>query len=481
MRGEGTAPGPARAFCLWCILGMLALPAAAQYGGGVGSAQSPFLISTPRQLEFLGSRPDDWGSHFKLMADIDLKEYGPDEFPVIGTSEDGPFTGVFDGNHKTISNLRQFRDFGGYVGLFGLVEGLEARIENLTLADPNIASETGRYLGSLAGSLREGTVSNCHVRAGGVRGLSFAGGLVGKNDGGVIAGCTAAAVVQGMSRVGGLVGQSYYGLIERCRTTGEVLGPASSYWIGGLIGESREATVRSCRACCTVKGDLSVGGLIGENLTGTVDRCCAAGIVRGGTYAGGLLGLNSGGTVSDCYATADVKATIYVGGLAGCNGPDCHCIVYQPGTIVRCHATGAVWGVDAGGLIGLNDRSQTQASFWDIETTGRVESAGGDGRSTPEMGRSSMFLVAGWDFIGEQTNGTQDTWYMPSVGSYPRLTWELAAGDLNADGRVNLQDYSRLAAQWRQAGAVGSYTTPDGIADFDDLMSLADLWLAGGR
>ena len=53
----------------------------------------------------------------------------------------------------------------------------------------------------------------------------------------------------------------------------------------------------------------------------------------------------------------------------------------------------------------MNDRSQTQASFWDVETTGRTDSAGGDGKSTSEMGRLSMYLVAGWDFVGEKTNG----------------------------------------------------------------------------
>ena len=481
MRGERTAPAAARVLGVWCILGVLALPAAAQYGGGVGTVQSPFLIFTARQLDTLGARPDDWGKHFKLMADIDLKGYAPDAFHIIGTSEDGPFTGVFNGNFQTISNLRQTRDLGGYLGLFGLVEGRDARIENLMLADPNIASETGRYVGTLIGALGEGTVSNCHVRAGGVQGMNFIGGLVGKNDGGTIIGCTASAVVQGMSRLGGLIGQSYYGLIERCWSEGEVLGLESSYWVGGLIGESREATVKSCRARCTVKGDLSVGGLLGENLSGTVDRCCAAGTVRGGTYAGGLLGLNSGGTISDCYATADVKATIYVGGLAGCNGPDCHCIVYTPGTIVRCHATGYVWGVNAGGLVGINDRSQSQASFWDVETTGRTDSAGGDGKSTVEMGRVSTFASAGWDFIGEKTNGNQEIWYVPAAGAYPRLMWELAAGDFDADGRVNFRDFSRLAAQWRRGSAIGSYAAPDGVVDFDDVANLADVWLAGRK
>lgn len=474
MLGGSVWSGAAWRFCLWLILAVSALPAGAQYGGGIGTAESPFLVFSAEQLNAIGANPDHWSRHFRLMADIDLGAYGPADFHIIGTSDEGPFAGVFDGNHKTISNFRHRVDFGGSLGFFGMIEGVEARVENLTLVDPNVASETGRYIGAMAGSLSGGTMSNCHVRGGDVLGLSFVGGLVGRNDGGTIAYCTVSATVRGTSRVGGLLGQSYYGIIERCQTTGAVLGDSSSYWVGGLIGESRNAAVRDCRASCTVQGELNVGGLAGENLTGTVDRCCAAGVVRGGTYVGGLLGLNSGGIISDCYATADVKGTIYVGGLAGCNGPSCHCIVYEPGMIVRCYAVGPSWGVNSGGLVGMNDKSQTRASFWDVETTGRAESAGGDGRSTSEMGMLSTYFVAGWDFVAEKTNGTQGIWYLPAGGSYPRLAWELAAGDFDADGRVDFRDYSRLAAQWRQAGAAG-------LVDFEDLMDFANLWLAGRR
>lgn len=471
MLGVWSSAGRPATLTILLIVGMSALPAGAQYGGGAGTAANPYLIYTAQQLDSVGTRPDDWDKHFKLMADVDLQAYGPDEFRIIGTLDDGPFTGVFDGNHKRISKLRQTSDFGGYLGLFGIVEGQGARIENLTLGAPNIVNGMGRYLGSLVGSLEGGTVSNCHVRAGNVAGLSFVGGLVGRNDGGSILNCTVQVVVTGMSRVGGLVGQSYYGTIENCRAEGLMQGPEGSYWIGGLIGECREATVRRCRACCTVEGDLNIGGLLGENLSGTVESCCAGGVVRGGTYAGGLLGLNSGGTVSDCYSTADVKAIIYAGGLAGCNEPSCHCIVYVSGTIVRCYACGPVRGVDSGGLVGISDKSGAERSFWDKETTGCTKSDGGDGKDTSDMSRGSLYLNAGWDFVDEKANGAKDVWYLPVDGSYPRLVWELAEGDLNEDGRVDLRDFARLAVQWRQAG-------PAAYAGFDDLRSLAALWLS---
>lgn len=85
-----------------------------------------------------------------------------------------------------------------------------------------------------------------------------------------------------------------------------------------------------------------------------------------------------------------------------------------------------------------------------------------------------MYLAVGWDFVGEKANGSQDIWYLPAEGGPPRLVWELAQGDLNADGRVDFRDFGCLAAHWRRTSAAG-------FIGFDDLTSLADVWLAGRR
>ena len=61
-------------------------------------------------------------------------------------------------------------------------------------------------------------------------------------------------------------------------------------------------------------------------------------------------------------------------------------------------------------------------SFWDIGTSGQTESAGGTGLTTAEMQDIEIFLDAGWDFIDETDNGTDDTWFMPIVGP-PELTF----------------------------------------------------------
>jgi len=36
----------------------------------------------------------------------------------------------------------------------------------------------------------------------------------------------------------------------------------------------------------------------------------------------------------------------------------------------------------------------------------------------------TTFLEAGWDFVGETDNGTEDIWWIDEGKDYPRLWWE---------------------------------------------------------
>jgi hypothetical protein len=100
----------ARVFASWLVIGLYVLPAAARYGGGLGTAAQPYLIATAAQLNTMGTTPGDWDKCFKLTANLDMRDLGPAPFNPIGTIQDGVFTGVFDGNYKTISNLRLASD-----------------------------------------------------------------------------------------------------------------------------------------------------------------------------------------------------------------------------------------------------------------------------------------------------------------------------------------------------------------------------------
>ena len=62
--------------------------------------------------------------------------------------------------------------------------------------------------------------------------------------------------------------------------------------------------------------------------------------------------------------------------------------------------------------------------FWNTQTSGQAVSIGGTGKITAEMQTASTFLEAGWDFVGETDNGTDDIWWIDEGQGYPRLWWE---------------------------------------------------------
>ena len=98
------------------------------------------------------------GLTFKQTADIDM--YYVDNFTAIGNNSSQTFNGTFDGNGKTISNLKSTETSSSYQGLFGYLNG-GGTIENVTLKDANI---TGRqYVGGIVGRKHNGTVKNCKV------------------------------------------------------------------------------------------------------------------------------------------------------------------------------------------------------------------------------------------------------------------------------------------------------------------------------
>ena len=89
----------------------------------------------------------------------------------IGNENDN-FRGTFDGNYHTISNLVINVENGNYQGLFGYIE--KADIQNVKLNDININTTTGNFVGGIAGTIHEGTISRCGVD-GEIKGYQYVG------------------------------------------------------------------------------------------------------------------------------------------------------------------------------------------------------------------------------------------------------------------------------------------------------------------
>jgi hypothetical protein len=402
-----------------------------KYGGGTGEPNNPYLIYTAEQMNQIGLHEEGWDKHFMLMADIDLSAYTGAGFNLIGSYEsewnEKSFTGIFEGNGHVISGFSCDGDASSnrfFVGLFRSVDGVNAKIQNLRIIDPNIIGG-GIYIGALVGRLHNGTISNCVIETGRVvapEGDEI-GGIVGMNIQGLLSNCRAeGCVVQGRSRVGGLTGTNE-GTIQNCYSSGEISGKRM---IGGQVGGNFGSIINTySTSIVTGLGSMqfSTGGLVGLN-RGAIQASYATGDVTGMDDVGGLVGQNGDNSnITDSYATGHVSGRKRIGGFVGT------CI--QNNSLDKCYAAGSVSAEeDGGGLVGRSDNASIiSASFWDIETSGQTTSAGGQGRTTAEMQAASTFLNAGWDFIDETDDGTNDIWRILEGQDYPRLWWEEVSSD----------------------------------------------------
>jgi hypothetical protein len=507
-----------------------------KYAGGTGEPNDPYQIATAEDLILLGETPEDYDKHFILTADIDLDPnlpgrkifdkavIAPDTNDTKDYFEGVSFTGAFDGKSHVIGNLHiQGGDYMGYLGLFGQLDS-GAMVSNLGLEAVNV-NGTGDYLGGLVGqndgsiatSYCTGTVSG-HMYfgdyVGGLVGLNYGsiamsystgkvtgklnvGGLAGSNSGNITKSYTM-GTVSGDFQIGGLVGANGVGTITECYSTGTVSGDMG---VGGLVGNNWGETTMSY-STGTVTGDMAVGGFVGLNV-GIITTSFSTSIVTGNVETGGLVGQNGvniptrerQGTVSNCYSRGAVTGDWAVGGLVGAN---------RLGNVDMSYSTGLVTDTDsnsltppvppddpfdpiykgAGGLVGGNISNLTSC-FWDMETSGQTTSDGGAGKTTAEMQTAGTFLEAGWDFVDEIANGTEDIWSICDGTNYPRFVWQIAAGDFVCPDGITIDDFSFFMEHWLDDNCdlsngycQGTDLDQSGTVDINDLEILLEIWSA---
>ena len=77
---------------LLIILCILVLPAKGQPWSGSGTEGDPYLIEDADDMQAIGADWSYWGAHFKLTNDINLAGFTGNQFNIIGTGWDYPFT-----------------------------------------------------------------------------------------------------------------------------------------------------------------------------------------------------------------------------------------------------------------------------------------------------------------------------------------------------------------------------------------------------
>lgn len=433
------------------LLGVDSMSTAVYAAATLGTESNPYQITTAKQLQDINN---DLSGCYILASDIDLAQV--DFAPIGGDAETGSFSGVFDGNGHTISNLNVFA--GKYAGLFGCNEGV---IKNVVLKDVNVYGS--RYVGGVvAENTSYGTVSACTVQSGNVRSDGSVseiniGGICGINNGCFQSEFMNGADVTAQSNstniyIGGIIGrnQPSENFMISAINTGNIYSSVQKHDLsscaGGLIGletdSSYTLTIMNSRNIGNVSSSTSAewtraGGLVGycgSNIA--VTNSCNSGDISsssslGGSYyvshsyAGGLLASQSGDSsavITNSYNVGEVFSKafdyVYAGGLLGYNSCESGL------TITNSYNTGGVNSQIAGGLIGYDWVSE-ETSIANSYNTGCIDAAYNGG------------LIGNYKIIGDRNITIEHSY---NTGDMPGNSWGLVGGNDNYGYGVRIVD-----------------------------------------
>ena len=344
------------------------------YDGGDGTQENPYQIATAEQLALLAQQTNDGtgGNAYYILTD-DICLNGSNDLQWIPIGDQGNFTGVFDGNGHTISDMYVSDRSAG--GLFARTN--TATIKNTAISNSSIQSVN--YAGFMVGWAVNTSIVNCSVDgfiSYNINASSSIGGVIGYLEVDYptniyIRNCVNNATIQANASgsssniysVGGIVGTSYVDMyssgvsyIVDCCNNGDLMGRGDA---GGIVG-SNDGYVYYCENYGQISSMSTAGGIVAYNQDGVTKGChnYATGAVTG-NYAGGIVGYNWGWIFScvndapitgyfkhtspaapnkaggilgygenifNCYNTGDVTFTlednmeedaIYVGGIGG--------------------------------------------------------------------------------------------------------------------------------------------------------------------
>ena len=227
--------------------------------GANGTQTKPYIINETSDFTWVFENNIARSSYLLQTADIDLSGFA---WTPIGPNNATPFTGTYNGNGYTISNMTHNDGNVAYLGMFGYTTN--ATIKNVTLYN-----------------------------------VSFTGGQV-----------------QNQAAIGAIAGMTTgTTLIERCHVTGtsSIIG-ATNDTIGGIVG-SNGGSIKYCSNSATVSSSNydsgskpHSGGIAGSNW-GSIDNSFNRGNVSCGTgmaSAGGIVGFGYSNVLSNCYSTGTV-------------------------------------------------------------------------------------------------------------------------------------------------------------------------------
>ena len=259
---------------------------------GDGTEENPYQVSTPEQLDAVRN---DLRAHYVQTADIDLEGM---EWKPIGTvpydayKERNGFSGTFDGNGYTISNLSitsiSFENV--MIGLFGFNDKGILRNINVENANIHIVLTKDTFLSDIY------TYHN----------PAF-GGIVAQNNG-IVEYCTVSGNIKVVSHITvDHTADDYDPDLEACYP---------DLYIGGIVGSG---SCSSCKNYANIHGEASA-----EITNISADSVLVS--------CGGIVGISGSDKIEYCINYGDVYSSAdgfaLSGGISGHDGSHRYCVNY---------------------------------------------------------------------------------------------------------------------------------------------------------
>lgn len=394
------------------------------YTGGLAPIQYMLINSlgseldtTTRSLASVSNTSAWWAENFALAANIDASATsgwgGGTGFTPIGNTG-VRFTGYFDGQNYTISNLFINRPFSQQQGLFGRISA--ARISNLSVS----GNVTGRSGVALVIGQGDGIsyITNVHTLAGSSV-SSSSGGTGGVAGSGVLfhSNVTNMANVTSTSNadsigVGGVQGAG--GIFDNVSNQGNVTGSGGLY-VGGITGflDGGLTINNAVNSGVIISANNAAGGIVGQSGGSVTNSYNTGNVTSSGNNAGGIAGFN-GQSVANSYNTGRINGSARAGGIVGLNSGGA--------TIINTFNIGVVTGGIVGPIVSNVAAGTTiYNNIWNTETTGIASASIGTPATTAAMMSQTTYCPSG-DCNGDPNYfDFANTWNIIPGQSYPYL------------------------------------------------------------
>ena len=342
-----------------------------------GSEDYPFILKTEEDLKKIGN-DNTYTSEasYKLGNDIELTE----EWTPISN-----FSGTFDGNYFTISNMT---------------------ITNSSVnAQPNSSDDVNTSVRGANSSTAETNVGFISILAskGKVQNLFLTNINIDVSE----------------EYVGSFAGTNY-GTIKTSEATGTIKNSLSEVsYVGGITGRnlfnSQKAKIDRCGFDGTITlvgSNQTAGGIVGQNTSGTISESYFRGIVNNGgdINFGGIAGVNKGGSHStadiyDCYFyLKSLGETTNLNKVAGVVYDNTNYSSTSKNMVTGCYY-GGEFNSNTINAVALNDELNSQANGYLTKEDFRTN----EGKFITTYSDPIRY----WNF--------DSVWDLPSSSSYPLL------------------------------------------------------------